>query len=64
MIDNFSNRINNPGNHNELDEKKMRECIKEELQKYSYLTTSKNPTTADQIIKIIEMKEVFGQGPL
>lgn len=38
----------------------MREVIKAELLKYSYLTQSKNPTTADQIIKILEMKDVYG----
>ena len=39
----------------------MHEGIKEELLKYSHLTQSKNPTTAEQIIKILEMKDVYGQ---
>lgn len=37
------------------EELAFRKCMKEELQKHSYLTMSKNVSTAEQIIKAVEL---------
>jgi len=61
MMDMFEYKLKNMGQRTEQDVTNMRNCIKEELLKYSHLTQSKNPTTAEQIIKMLEMKDVYGQ---